>query len=108
RMLRALILMKAIVLLVIFSVQVSANVSAQNINLTLRNAPLSVVLEQISKQTEYDFSYNDNVLKKAKPVNVTLRNETLEKSLQQLFTDQPLTYEVSDRIIIIKEKKISS
>src|SRR5690606_11469874 len=81
RMLRALILMKAIVLLVLFSVQVSANVSAQNINLTLRNAPLSVVLEQISKQTEYDFSYNDNVLKKAKPVNVTLRNETLEKSL---------------------------
>ena len=107
RIIRIIILMKTIALFILmFSLQASAKIWAQNINLTLRNTSLSTALEQISKQTLYDFSYNDEVLKRAKPVNVTLRNETLEKSLQQLFAGQQLTYEISDRIIIIKEKKI--
>jgi len=101
--------MKTIVLFVLlFSFQASANVAAQTVNLTLKNTSLSTALEQISKQTKFDFSYNDEILTHAKPVSIILRNETLEKSLQQLFAGQPFTYEVNDRIIIIKKKTTSS
>src|SRR5690606_8795329 len=104
--LKTLIVIKTIVLLILaLSFQATAKVSAQTISLTLKNAALSNALEQIGKQTKYDFSYNDRILKNAKPVNISLHNETLETSLQLLFAEQQLTYEIRDRIIIIKEKK---
>lgn len=107
-LLRILILMKTIVLLIlVFSLQVSAKVNGQTINLTLKDAPLSTALEQISKQTRYDFSYSDRILHKAKLVSITLRNETLESALQKLLTRNSFDYEILDRIIIIKEKKTS-
>lgn len=98
--------LKAVLLLVLFCCFLAGpKVAAQTINLNLKNVPLATALEQISKQTQYDFSYNDKILKSAQPVTITLRNESLERSLQLLFAGQPLSYEISDRIIIIKEKK---
>lgn len=91
--LKTFIVIKTIVLLVLaFSFQATAKVSAQTISLTLKNATLSSALEQIGKQTKYDFSYNDRILKNARPVNISLQNETLETSLQLLFAEQQLTY----------------
>ncbi|SKB88339.1 TonB-linked outer membrane protein, SusC/RagA family [Sphingobacterium nematocida] len=108
RFLRTLILMKIFVtLLLALSLQVSAKISAQTVNLTLKKTLLSTAMERISKQTRYDFSYNAEILDIAQPVNITIRNASIEHALEQLFSKQPLTYEIVDRIILVRKKPIA-
>jgi len=96
--------MKAfLIFFLLFSFQATAELSAQ-VSLSLRNASMITAMEQISKQTSYEFAYNKSVLEVAKPVTINLENATLEESLKQLFSTQPLTYTIKDRIIIVKEK----
>ncbi|WP_293887958.1 MULTISPECIES: SusC/RagA family TonB-linked outer membrane protein [unclassified Sphingobacterium] len=77
---------------------------AQTVSLNLKNASFVVATETISKQTRYDFSYNDQILKKAKPVTLKVVNEPLQDVLKKLFAQQPLSYEIKDRMIIIFDK----
>jgi TonB-linked SusC/RagA family outer membrane protein len=46
------------------------------------------------------------MLAKAKKVNIQVRNGTVEQVLEQCFRDQPFTYVVQDKIIIVKEKEL--
>jgi len=97
---------KAILMtLLIFFLQIPLKVSAQSVTLSVKKASMEKVLEEISKQTQYDFSYNDQVLRSARPVTLTLRNAPLRSSLKLLFEDQPLDYNITDGIIVITQKK---
>lgn len=80
-------------------------VNAQSINLSLKKAPLSKAIESIKKQTNYDFAYNDRLLRDKKPVTAEFNNVPFEKALQQLLSGQDIIYEIIDGTIILKEKK---
>lgn len=80
-------------------------VSAQSINLSLKKVPLSKALESIKKQTNYDFAYNDKLLRDTKPVTAEFNNVPFEKALQQLLLGQDISYEIIDGTIILREKK---
>lgn len=90
--------------LAFLALQVTARVSGQTLSLTLKNAPFKKAIEEIGRQTSYDFSYSDEILKLAKPVSVNLRNVPLEVALKDIFSKQVLTYEIADKIIIIRQK----
>lgn len=81
-------------------------VNAQSINLSLKKAPLSKAIEGIKKQTNYDFAYNDKLLRDTKPVTAEFNNVPFEKALQQLLSGQNISYEIIDGTIILKEKKL--
>lgn len=98
------IIKKCLLVFFVLSVAAFEKASAQKVSISLKNASFIDALEEISKQTQYDFSYNDLILKKAKPVTIVLKNETLSNALSQLFKDQPFNYEVKERIIIVFEK----
>lgn len=105
RYLKALILMKLIYLLVfVFTCHVSANVAAQSVNIKINNGSFAQALEMIQKQTRFNFSYNDELLNKARPVTISVENMTLEQAMKVLFRNQPFQYEINDNIIIVKEK----
>lgn len=103
--LRIFILMKLTVLLIVlFSLQLTAKVSAQKVTLTIKNGSFTNVLEEIQNQMGYGFSYNDQIIRQAKPVTLSLQNASLEVSLLELFEEQPFSFEIIDNIIIIKNK----
>ena len=85
--------------------QASANGYAQKISIDARDAALQKVFKQIEKQTEYQFFYNERLLLQAKKVNLRLSNATLEQALHACFKDQPLTFAIVDKTIIIKQKE---
>jgi TonB-linked SusC/RagA family outer membrane protein len=93
-----------IIIMTIFLIQVSASTKAQ-VNLTEKNTPLSKVIENLKKQTGFDFFYNDFNIKRANPVTVDLKNVSLEDALQACFDGQPLTYTIENKTIIIKTKE---
>jgi len=92
-----------IFIIYLFSIPVKS--LAQSVTLSVKRQPLEKVMEEISVQTKYDFSYTDQVLKIAKPVTITLRNSSLQSALQRIFESQPLEYKITDGIIAISPNK---
>lgn len=83
---------------------VSAATLAQKVSLHKTNVTFNEVLEEIRHQTGYDFVYSDEILKDSRKVTVNVKNEDLKVVLDQIFTNQPLEYEVGDKIVIVSKK----
>ena len=92
-----------IILTFIFSIQVSASIKAQKINLNVKNALIVDVLDEIQKQTKFEISFNDKIVNNSKRVSITLKNADLETAITSILKNQPYKFEIIDDIIIIKE-----
>jgi hypothetical protein len=100
-----LLVMKFTFLLLIACLQVSAAGLAQTISLAEKNASLLSIFEAINRQTGYEFLYDADVLAGANPVDITVTNATLEEVLSICFKQQPLTYVISEKTIVVKQRE---
>jgi TonB-linked SusC/RagA family outer membrane protein len=104
---KLLLIMKlTLVMLVTTILQASAVGYAQKITLSKKNVSLEQLFWSISSQSEYEFIYDAEMLKLAKPVNAQFKNSTLENVLEKCFKDQPLTYTISDNMVIVRKKTL--
>lgn len=90
------------IMLLAACLQVSAKGVAQNITLSEKNAPLEKIFQAIKKQTGYSFLYSSEIIKKAAKVDLEVRNAPLGQVLKACFTNQPLTWEIEGKTIIVK------
>lgn len=93
----------------LFSVlmHVSAAGLAQKINLNKKNSALPEIFNDLGKQSGYQFFYNERLLERAKKVDIKIQNGTLDEALKLCFKDQPFSYEIVDKTVVIKEKERS-
>lgn len=102
---KTLLVMKlTAILLLLGCLHVTAAGIAQKVSITQENAPLKKVFAQIKKQTGYVFFYNARILENAKPVSITARNVEMQEVLDQCFKDQPLTYRIVNKTIVVSMK----
>ena len=94
-----------LIFLTVFLMQVSASTFAQQVTLSLRQSSLATVLSEIRKQTGYHFIYNSKMLEKASAVDVNAKNNSIKEVLDQCFKNQPFTYVIEEKTVVIKEKK---
>ncbi|MCU7549662.1 TonB-dependent receptor [Chitinophagaceae bacterium LB-8] len=94
------------VFLLALCLNATANGFAQKVSLSEKDVPLDRVFQEIKKQTGYTFVYTDALLRKAKKVTVTINNAPLVQVLDLCFQDQPLTYSILNKIIVVKEKTV--
>lgn len=87
--------------------QVSANTFAQKVSLSVKNAPIVEVFDQISNQTGYNFLFTGSTLKGSKPVTLSVNNMELSETLAKIFAGQELDFKIEKNSIIVsaKEKK---
>lgn len=102
-----LIMRLTTVLLIATFIQVSANSFAQKITVHRNNSTLDYVINDIRSQTGYDFIYKLDLLKKGKRVTVNMNNAELQDVLNFCFKDQPFTYVLENKVVIVKEKETS-
>ncbi|MEJ2884307.1 TonB-dependent receptor [Pedobacter sp. GR22-6] len=95
------------VLVTVCLIQVSAASFAQRVTLSLKQASLSTVLSDIRKQTGYHFIYNSQLLEKASPVDIQVKNYTIADALEKCFINQPFSFIIEEKTVVIKEKKSS-
>ncbi|RKO70219.1 SusC/RagA family TonB-linked outer membrane protein [Sphingobacterium puteale] len=95
-----------ILLLVFISLQVHAGAYSQEINMKIKNGQLKVVMQQLSKQSGYDFLYEETYLKVARPVTLEAKNMDVRKALATIFRDQPFSYTIRGKMIILKPRDI--
>jgi TonB-linked SusC/RagA family outer membrane protein len=86
-------------------VAASAGGYAQKVSISERNASLEKLFKIIEGQTGYVFFYDVSVLKKSKSVSLRVNNLSLEETLALCFKEQPLTYSILNKTIVVKPKQ---
>ena len=96
------------ILMLAFCINVHAKGYSQSVSLNEVNAPLDKVFKEIKKQSGYTFVYTRALLKKSNPVTVTVSNASIEQALDACFAQQPLSYTIFNKMIVVKEKAIAT
>jgi len=92
------------VILIAAIMQLSAASLAQKVTLSEKKASLKSIFREIRKQTNYNFICTDELFQAAKPVNIRVKGAELNEVLKQLFNDQPLSYSIEEKTVVVKEK----
>lgn len=92
------------ILLLGVCLQASAIGNAQSVSLSEKNTDLKKVFKQIEKQTGYYFIYRDELLKNAGKVSIDVKNMPVKEVLEKCLENQPLTFSIVDKLIVIKQK----
>ncbi len=74
------------------------------INISMSNTRLVNVLDEIEKQSEYYFLFNQNQIDLNRVVNVSAKNENISEVLDHIFSNTDIRYVISDRQIVLTGK----
>lgn len=108
-LIRYLIVMKLVILfLTTFLLQVNASTFAQKVSIHAKKANLRDILNQIQKQTDYDFLYNSAEIDSDKKISIRFLNTDFKEVLKACLDDQGLTFELANKTVLIKKKQRSS
>jgi TonB-linked SusC/RagA family outer membrane protein len=94
----------AVLLLTLFVFQLGKS-QAQTVTLSKSKAKIVDVFKEIRKQTGYDFVYTSSHISETTPVTINVKNVSLESALAACFKDQPLSYSIKNKTIIIVKSK---
>jgi TonB-linked SusC/RagA family outer membrane protein len=77
------------------------------IDLQLRNASMTEILNSIEKKSEFIFIYNKKIVDLKEKKTISVRNESIEAVLEQLFRDTGVMFRVDDRqVFLYKDDEI--
>lgn len=99
-----LVMKLTVVLFIAVLTNVSAKSYSQVVTLKAEKTSIEKILRIIEKQTGYHFFYDKQDLAKAGEITIDLEKIPLEKALEQSLKNQPLTYTIIQKTIVIKIK----
>ncbi len=99
-----LIMKLTTIIITVFCLHVSASGFSQQINLNEKNASLKKVLLEIRKQSGYQLLFDSQLIQRSNPVTIKFTGTSIDAVLAQVFSQQPFTYSIDDKTILIKEK----
>ncbi len=103
--LKCILTMKLLILFtVIACLEASARSYGQTVSLSLQNAPLEKAFKEIKRQTGYSFVYTRAQLRNTIPITYQVKNGSLKDVLEQCFRNQPLSFVIEDRYIVVQTK----
>jgi TonB-linked SusC/RagA family outer membrane protein len=83
---------------------VSSATKAQRITLKLNNASIESVFKEIRVQSGYDVFFDRSLIQNSKPVDLNLNKVSLEQALISTLRNEPLTFTIESKTVIIKAK----
>lgn len=93
----------------VFMLAAALNVSAaglsQKVSISRKNATLEQIFEIVQQQSGYSFIFNSHALDSAKTVDIQVKNVTVDELLKLCFANQPFTYLVKDKVIVVTPKE---
>lgn len=99
-----LIMKLTAIIVLICCLHVSAAGYSQQISLSEKNTSLKNVLQKLRKLSGYQLLYDAQLIEKSNPVTLTLVNVPIGFALEQIFNQQPFTFSIFDKTILVKEK----
>lgn len=96
------------IFLLIICLQAHARSYSQSISLSLKNAPLEQVFNEIQRQSGYSFVYNNGILQRARNIDIVVSGATVEDVLNLCIKGQPFSYFIVDKTIVIKPAELAA
>jgi TonB-linked SusC/RagA family outer membrane protein len=93
------------ILLIAFTLHVSAAVSSQTVTFSGKNVSVKKMLSVIKEQTNYVFFYDVTVLKNVKPISIDVVNAPIENVLQKAFGGQSVKWIIEGKTISLIPKE---
>lgn len=87
-----------------YSQETKIPVLEREISLTRVNQPLEHVLNEISQQGNFVFSYSPDAINHKRAVSVNIKNKSVRYTLNSLFRDENIEYKVKGKYVILKQK----
>lgn len=110
--LKRLLIMKMLVILLLVvgltSSYAESDAQSTKINLKLKSATVKDVIEEIERQTDLSFMYDNNVFKVDRPVSINVENATVKSVVEKLISGENLKYEMVNRYIVITANNTAS
>ena len=91
--------------LLLFSTFTSAYGQERLITLDKKNAPLSVVLKEIEKQTSMSVVYNTNDINVNRSVSIKVSGQSLNQVMTQLLRGTGVSHSIVDKHIVLSAQK---
>lgn len=85
----------------------NSKVRAQQVTLSADRQSLVTVLNEIQRQTKFNFVYSNEARDLSIPVSINVKNVKLMDVLKELFKSQPLSYSVDGNVVILKLKSLA-
>lgn len=80
-----------------------------NLELTLNQTTVGTVIQSISKQTGYEFSYEESLLhRKVAQVSVNMKNEHIENVLREVFKNTGISYKIVNNRVFLRDDNSSN
>lgn len=90
-------------IMLIAAMHAFGSAKGQSVTLSAKKTPLVKVFDQIETQTGYYFNYKTETVDDL-TVTIELQNVTLQQALDACFKNLPITYKISERVIVVKRK----
>lgn len=91
-----------IVTFILLGIFLSSRGASQEITLSLNKVSLETAFKEIERQSSYRFVFTKEQLINTIPVTLKARRIRIENALQLCFQNQPLTYSVESKYIMVK------
>lgn len=103
-------ILSALVLIFVVQGFCAVRIMAQDKKVTLNvtNEPLSNVLADLSKQSDYKFFYSDVVTDPTMKVTVNVSNQPLKDVLEQIFKGKGIDFQLKNKQILLFRKSMSN
>jgi len=102
-----LIMKLTVIILMVTILQVSAATYGQEVSLNVKNVPVNEVLNQLTKQTGFNFICDADIIKATGNVTLKVNKTALTKVLPQCFANQQVDIVYGDdNTVVIKQKNI--
>lgn len=80
---------------------------AKTFTVSLKNATLKEVISYVEKNSQYVFFFKPEVINQSTQISVSLKNATVKQLLDKVSEQANIVYEMKERQIVLKEKKVS-
>ena len=80
---------------------------AKTFTVSLKNVTLKVVISYVEKNSQYVFFFKPEVINQSTQISVSLKNATVKQLLDKVSEQANIVYEMKERQIVLKEKKVS-
>ena len=93
-----------IVYIIMLCIPINVLSQSTKLNLKMTDASVKEVLQEIKKQTTYDFMYEDDLIKDLRRVNIDMQNATISQILYKCFEGSNVAFKIDDKIIMLTPK----
>lgn len=76
---------------------------APKVSLNEKDANFAKVVEQLKRQTGYEFVFNSSDVSSLNAITISVQNESLTEVLDQIFAGKGLTYTISGKTVVMKK-----